>query len=105
MPTEGYFGAYMIDLAKEIIAQQGDRFLKMPENEAVPQLGQIGLERVLGSIRSDLETLGVNFDVWFSEKSLYQNSQYQRVMDLLKRADTSLRKRAPPGLFYRFRRR
>ena len=67
MPSDGYQGAYLIDLAKEIIAENGDKFLKMPEAEAVKELGQIGLNKMLIRIRKDLELLRVKFDVWFSE--------------------------------------
>ncbi|MFB0558942.1 MAG: arginine--tRNA ligase [Dehalococcoidales bacterium] len=84
MPSDGYFGNYMVDLAKEIIAEEGDRFLTLPKQEAVPQLGQLGLEKVIKWIKSDLELLGVNFDVWFSERSLYDNKQYQKAMSLLR---------------------
>ena len=84
MPSEGYLGNYMIDLAKEIIAEEGDRFLTLPEPEAVSQLGQLGSEKVIKQIRSDLELLGVSFDVWFSERSLYDNGQYQRALSLLR---------------------
>ncbi|HEY78448.1 MAG TPA: arginine--tRNA ligase [Dehalococcoidia bacterium] len=83
MPTEGYFGGYVVDLARAIVADEGDRFLKMPEPEAVQKLGEVGLARMIDSIRSDLELLGVGFDVWFSEQSLYDSGQYQKVMALL----------------------
>ena len=84
MPSDGYFGDYMVDLAKEIVAEEGDRFLALPEAEAVSQLGQLGLTRVMEQIRSDLELLGVDFDVWFSERSLFDNGQYQKAMKLLR---------------------
>ena len=84
VPTDGYHGGYMIDLAKEIIAEEGDRFLALPESEAVLQLGQIGLDKIIKLIRSDLELLGVTFDVWFSERSLYDNGQYQTALSLLR---------------------
>jgi len=84
MPADGYFGSYMIDLAKEVIAEEADRFLNLPEKEAVSQLGQLGLDKVIKQVKSDLELLGVSFDVWFSERSLYDNGQYQRAMSLLR---------------------
>ncbi|MFC1983034.1 arginine--tRNA ligase [Chloroflexota bacterium] len=84
MPADGYFGDYMLDLAKEIIAEEGDRFRDLPEAEAISQVGQIGLEKMIGQIRSDLELLGVTFDVWFSEQSLYDSGQYQKALSLLK---------------------
>ncbi len=83
VPADGYLGSYMVDLAKEIIAEEGDRFLNLAEPEAVSQLGRLGLEKVIKQIRGDLELLGVTFDVWFSEQSLYDNGQYQTAMSLL----------------------
>ena len=79
MPAEGYFGDYMIDIAKEIVAEEGERLVDAPE-----ELGRIGVAKVLDSIRSDLELLGVSFDVWFSERSLFEHGQYDRAMALLK---------------------
>ena len=84
VPTDGYLGGYMIDLAKEIIAETGDRFLALPEAEAVLQLGQLGLDQMIKLIRSDLELLGVTFDVWFSEQSLYDSGQYQTALSRLR---------------------
>jgi arginyl-tRNA synthetase len=83
MPSDGYLGNYMVDLAKEIIAGEGDKFLSLPEKEAIARLGQVGLARITEQIKNDLEQLGVSFDVWFSEQSLYKKGQYKKVMSLL----------------------
>ena len=84
MPSEGYLGNYMVDLAKEIISEEGDRFLSLPEAEAIAELGKLGLEKIISSIREDLELLRVDFDVWFSEQSLYKNGQFDKVMSMLR---------------------
>jgi arginyl-tRNA synthetase len=84
MPADGYYGNYIIELAQEIINTEGDKFLSLPPEEAITGLGKIGLEKVMDSIKNDLKLLGVEFDVWFSEQSLYQEGQFQRVMSLLK---------------------
>ncbi len=84
MPEDGYFGQYMVELAREIADQKGDKFLNLPEAEAIEQLGQVGLEKMIGQIKADLELMGVTFDVWFNESSLYKNGQYDDVMSLLK---------------------
>jgi len=83
MPPDGYYGNYMIDLAKEIAQEQGDKFLWLPESESASQLAEIGIVKVLQKIKEDLELLNVNFDTWFSERSLYQGGQYNRAMELL----------------------
>ncbi len=91
MPAEGYFGSYVIDLATEIIAEQGGKekaIGKIAEivsegKEPAQEIGKIGLGNIIGRIRQDLRLLNVDFDVWFSEKTLYQGEQYQKVMSLL----------------------
>ena len=83
MPLDGYFGNYMVDLAQEIVQEQGDVFLSLPQDEAASQLAEIGITRLLQVIKEDLKLLNVDFDVWFSEKSLYESKQYDKVMKLL----------------------
>ncbi len=83
MPTDGYLGSYMVDLAAEIIEEKGDTFLKMPESEGIDQLGQLGLARILEGTREDLKRLRIDFDVWYSEKTLYEDGQFDKVMKLL----------------------
>ena len=84
IPPDGYHGSYVMELAKEIIAEKGDSFLKLPYEQAITEIGKIGLKKVLDSIEADLRLLGVSFDVWFSEKSLYEGEQYQKAMSLLR---------------------
>ena len=84
MPEDGYFGQYMVELAREIADQKGDKFRNLPEAEAIEQMRQAGLEKIIGQIKADLELMGVTFDVWFNESSLYKNGQYDDVMSLLK---------------------
>ena len=67
MPESGYMGEYMNDFAGEVAAEHGDRFLDMPVDQAVAEIGAVGLEKMLAIIRKDLEDVQVTFDVWFSE--------------------------------------
>src|SRR4030042_496657 len=85
MPSDGYMGSYMVELASEIINKESKRFLRMSGDIAVRELGAIGVARIMDMIRQDLEMLRVEFDVWFSEQSLYKkNGQYEKVMKLLR---------------------
>ena len=84
MPENGYMGSYMEDLARELVAEEGRRLLEMPEAEAVAAIGEIGLRKMLASIREDLARIGVEFDVWFREKSLFETGEYNLAMDLLR---------------------
>lgn len=84
MPGDGYLGGYMIDLAKEIVETEGNRFAKLPEATAIKELGAIGISKVMDMIKQDLELLGVEFDVWFSEQSLFRSGLYDKVIKLLR---------------------
>jgi arginyl-tRNA synthetase len=79
MPSDGYMGSYMVELASEIINKESKRFLRMSGDIAVRELGAIGVARIMDMIRQDLEMLRVEFDVWFSEQG-----QYEKVMKLLR---------------------
>ena len=85
VPENGYMGNYMIDIANEIIAEHGNKFQKLTEAEALTQLGDIGIKKVIDKIQKDLKQLRVEFDVWFREQSLYENGQYNKVMGLLRK--------------------
>ncbi len=85
MPENGYLGQYMIDLAQEIVQKEGDRFFKLPESEGIEELGKVGLAKILETTREDLKTLRVEYDVWYSEKTLYENGQFDAIMKLLKK--------------------
>ena len=84
-PENGYGGAYLVDLAQELAAERGGEFLGEPETEKRAALTKLGMERMIGLIRRDLEDLGTTFDVWYSEASLYQDGTYQKCMELLAR--------------------
>ncbi|KPJ52788.1 MAG: arginine--tRNA ligase, partial [Dehalococcoidia bacterium DG_18] len=87
MPSDGYFGDYMIDIAREIINEEGERFLDQPA-----ELGRMGMAKVIAAIEADVRLLGVTFDEWFSEKSLFEHGQYQRAMSRLKEKGYSMEK-------------
>ncbi|MDE2802169.1 MAG: arginine--tRNA ligase [Chloroflexota bacterium] len=84
LPAGGYQGDYMVELGAELAQSHGDSFLQMPEDEGVRGIGDIGIGRMIDSIRDDLGALRVEFDVWFSEKSLFEDSDYDTAMRMLR---------------------
>ena len=83
-PSNGYAGDYIYDLAREIADVEGERFLDMEESQAVREIGDVAREKMVALIRDDLQEIGVGFDNWFSERSLYGNQEYEQAMDLLR---------------------
>ena len=84
MPAEGYMGAYMTELGREMVKEHGRRFMEMPEETGREALGELGLKKMLAEIREDLTRLSVDFDVWFSERTLFSDGQYERALSLLR---------------------
>ena len=85
MPADGYQGYYPVELAKKIVAEKKKTFLDMTPEQAVKEIGKIALPKVIADIKSDLKLLGVEFDVWFSERTLFEKGQYERAMALLRK--------------------
>ena len=84
LPTDGYQGAYLTDLGTELAARHGSRFLEMERDAAVAELGEEGLNRMLDVIRTDLNRIGVEFDVWFRERSLFDDGLFDETMQFLR---------------------
>ena len=84
LPPDGYQGEYMIDLAAEIHAEQGNALLDLPQDAALDRLGAIGLAKFMSRIREDVARLRIHFDEWFNEATLFQNGQFDRALDLLR---------------------
>lgn len=77
-PSEGvYPGEYVTEIARQVREREQDRYLSMEEAEAVSRLADLGSSVMLDGIRSDLERMGVRFDSFFSERSLYEEEKVQ----------------------------
>jgi arginyl-tRNA synthetase len=72
IPREGYPGDYVIEVAQEIKDALGDRFLDAGETPV--ELRRLAAEKMIERIRDDLLALGVTYDVWFMESSMYEES-------------------------------
>ena len=84
MPANGYMGEYISDLAGQILDAEGSRFLEMAEDRAVKEIGDLSRERMVELIREDLSQIGVSFDNWFSEGSLYLDGEYDQAIQILR---------------------
>lgn len=87
MPEDGYKGEYMTEIAKDLIAEKGSDLASKPLDETLEFFKTETSSIILDMIRKDLEDFGVRFDVWFSEKSLYDNDRIRPAMEALKEKD------------------
>lgn len=84
IPEGGYRGRYMVEWGREIAEAEGTRYLRMSHEEALETIGEVGLSKVLEGVKEDLEFLGIRYDNWFSERSLYEDGYFAEVMEILR---------------------
>ncbi len=82
-PEDGYHGAYIDDLSKEIVAAHPE-ILKLAEPELTHAFRDYGYQLQLDQQQSVLNAFGTKFDVWFSEKSLYEGNFFAHCQEVLK---------------------
>lgn len=91
-PEGGYGGAYVKTLAQWVSANMPEA---LSDDAPIDQLARVCIARMLegvpgapelGGIRNTLSSLGINFDVWFSEESLHR---WGRVAAVLARLQAS----------------
>lgn len=87
LPEGAYQGAYMVDVAKQLKDEEGDRWLQSSDDPP-PELSERGLQLMIEQIRDDLALLRVEFDHWQRESALYDgangSSTYHVAMDRLR---------------------
>jgi len=79
-PEDCYQGDYIREIAGRIKDQQGDGLLYRQEDEAVIYCARTAAGDIMESIREDLALFGVSFDEWFSEQSLYDAGEVDRIL-------------------------
>ena len=72
-PEGGYPGEYISDLAKALLAEDAE-VLDLADAAALALARDFGYKRQLEEIKRSLADFNVHFDVWFSERSLHDDS-------------------------------
>ncbi|MBI2845044.1 MAG: arginine--tRNA ligase, partial [Chloroflexi bacterium] len=62
VPEKGYHGEYMVEWGQRLAEEQGDKYLKMPRDKALAEVGEMGLGWVLADVRQDLERMRIGYD-------------------------------------------
>ena len=82
LPEDGYHGKEIITIAEEIKNKYHDQKL----DSQVEFFKQYGLEYLLKQIKIDLDKYRVNFDVWTSEQTLYDEGLIENIMVKLRKS-------------------
>lgn len=82
-PEAGYHGEYIEDLANQIKKSNPD-LISLPESESIAAFRDAGYKLQLAQQNQVLDNFGTHFDVWFSEKALYENNFFDHSLNKLK---------------------
>lgn len=70
-----YGGDYIIDLARRFAETDGDRWVEAEADARVAEFRERGYKAMLETIRQTCHDARCDFDVWFSERSLYEKDE------------------------------
>jgi arginyl-tRNA synthetase len=82
-PADGYPGEYVDEIAASVVASMPG-VLDLPRDEAQEVFRREGVALMFDEIKASLRDFGVNFDVYFSESSLYESGAVDKVVAQLK---------------------
>jgi len=79
-PEDGYQGGYIREIAEDLKKTKGDSLLRLPAEEALADSQQVSETTLFDAIKSVLLRMGVKFDVFFNEDSLYKDGTINDVV-------------------------
>ncbi|WP_299297738.1 arginine--tRNA ligase [uncultured Tateyamaria sp.] len=83
-PDGTYPGDYLIEVGQALKARVGDSYLDKGEQYWLEDVRTFATEAMMDLIREDLAALGVEMDVFYSEKSLYGTGRIEAALDDLR---------------------
>ena len=83
-PEDGYMGNYIIEIAEELIREKGKKYVQLSFDDVSEVFINYSYKKILTGIRNDLETFGITFDIWQSERELYESGEVHQAIESLK---------------------
>ena len=88
VPEQGYQGAYVVDMARDLVAEVGERYraavaaaapdMTRLADDVVTELKLWGRDRMVAQFRETLGRLRIRHDIWTNERSLYEGEREHR---------------------------
>jgi arginyl-tRNA synthetase len=86
VPEDGYHGAYVTELARAILRDEGPGLADLPPEERLVRLRAEGASRAMEEIRRTLDRFDVAFDTYLLEASLAEKGEIRLAIDRLREA-------------------
>ncbi|MEQ9239572.1 arginine--tRNA ligase [Roseovarius indicus] len=78
-----YPGDYLVPVGEALKAEVGDAYVDQPESVWLEKVRDFSTDKMMDLIRADLKALGVEMDVFYSEKSLYGTGRIEEALNAL----------------------
>ncbi len=82
-PEDGYAGAYIADIAAQVLAKAPDA-LSLPEDEQRETFRAIGVDLMFTHIKASLHDFGTDFDVYTHEDSMHTSGRVDQAIAKLR---------------------
>lgn len=79
IPENGYHGPEITEMAKRIYDKHNDEYITKP----LEYYKNVGIEELLNNIIKDLEEYGITYDVFTSERSIYEKYSLEEIINTL----------------------
>jgi arginyl-tRNA synthetase len=99
LPADGYQGDYVVDIARDIAGELGDKFVEADADERNRAMRELGMNRMLEAARSSLDRFGTSFDIWTLESSLHDSGEVEAGLQALRDGGWTYEKEG--ALFFR----
>jgi arginyl-tRNA synthetase len=80
-PEDGYQGDYIREIAQRLKEEKGDSLCSMDPEKAIEQCKAFAEAALFEAIKAVLGRMGVHFDVFFNEDSLYSSGKIKEVIE------------------------
>ncbi len=80
-PEDGYQGEYIVDIARSLLLERGDSLKNHPE---VTPFKEQAEQAIFRDISATLERMGIHFDNFYNEQSLYADGHIDSVVSELR---------------------
>lgn len=84
-PEDGYQGEYIIEIANRLKKERGESISGLDKEQAIEECKSYAEQALFDAIKSVLGRMGVKFDVFFNEDSLYKSGKIQEVIKEFRR--------------------
>lgn len=83
-PEDYYQGDYIREIAQKAVAEKGD---SLKDDDQTDYFKELAEQEIFDLIKTTVGRLGIHFDVFFNEKSLYESGEIEAVIQTLREKD------------------